>query len=112
MSNVQIVRFFAGHECIADITLCQGLSDALAYIASGKAEALMVASLDQLTPSPEDLCRFAKLHKIGQGGPKLISIREQLDTRKAQGRLMLGVIEAVTRAELSERDLGGGHAEN
>jgi DNA invertase Pin-like site-specific DNA recombinase len=112
MANVQIVRFFADHECIADITLCQGLSDALAYIASGKSEALMVASLDRLTPSTDELCHFAKMHKLGQGGPELISIREQLDTRTATGRLMLGAIEAVTRAELSARDSGEEHAQN
>lgn len=45
MNNVRVVRFFADHECIADIELCQGLSDALACITSGKAAGLVVASL-------------------------------------------------------------------
>ena len=112
MHNVQVVRFFADHECIADTAYCQGLSDALAFIASGKATALMVASLDRLTPSTDDLCRFAKQQRVGQDGPALISVKEQLDTRIAKGRLMLGAIEAVHRAELAVRNLGDGHAES
>lgn len=101
MSGVRVVRFFSDHECIADIELCQGLSDSLAYIASGKAAGLMAASLDRFTSSTADFCRFAELHKFGKDGPALISIREQLDTRTAQGRLMLGAILAVARTELA-----------
>ena len=101
MHGMRVVRFFADHECVADIELCQGLSDALAYIASGKAEGLMVASMDRITSSTTDFCRFAELHRFGQDGPALISAREQLDTRAAQGRLMLGTLLAVARAELN-----------
>ena len=99
--NVRVVQFFADHECIADIELCQGLCDALAYVAGGKAAGLIVASMDRLTSSTVDFCRFAELHKFGKDGPALISVREKLDTRTAQGRLMLGALLAVARAELT-----------
>ena len=40
---IRIGRFFADHDCVEDIELRQGLSDAMAYIASGKASVLVVA---------------------------------------------------------------------
>jgi DNA invertase Pin-like site-specific DNA recombinase len=70
-------------------------------ISSGKAAGLMVASLDRISSSTNDFFRFAELHRFGQDGPALIPVREQLDTRTAQGCLMLGTIMAVARTELA-----------
>lgn len=37
ITDTRIVRFFADHACISDITVRQGLTDAMACIVSGKA---------------------------------------------------------------------------
>lgn len=101
LNRVKIVRFFADHDCIVDITLCQGLSDALSFIECGKAQALAVASLHMLSPSVGELLRFAEQRKILQGGPALIAVRERLDTRTADGRLMLRAVFVVAECEFS-----------
>jgi DNA invertase Pin-like site-specific DNA recombinase len=96
-SGIRIVRFFADHECIADIALRQGLSDALAFIASGKAQALAVSGMDRLSSSLEDIVRFAEQHRFLEAGAVLIAVQERLDTRTAEGRLALGVLGGATR---------------
>ena len=106
ISGMQVVRFFADHECIADIALRQGLSDALAYIACGKAQALAVASLDRLSSSVRTIARFVEQYRFLAGGPVLVSVKEGLDTRTDEGRVALGVMAAVTRWEL-ETQRGG-----
>lgn len=106
ISGMQVVRFFADHECIADIAQRQGLSDALAYISCGKAQALAVASLDRLSSSVRTIARFVEHHRFLAGGPVLVSIKEGLDTRTDEGRVTLGVMAAVTRWE-SETQRGG-----
>ena len=107
INGMQVVRFFADHECIADIGQRQGLSDALAYITCGKAQAVAVASLDRLSASVRAIARFVKQHSFLAGGPVLVSIKERLDTRTDEGRVALGVIAAVTRWELETQ---GGEA--
>jgi DNA invertase Pin-like site-specific DNA recombinase len=57
--GVRIARFFSDHACVANIAERQGLSDAIAYIAKGKANALVVADLMRLTRSVEELLRYA-----------------------------------------------------
>ncbi|PSM31412.1 recombinase family protein [Haliangium sp. UPWRP_2] len=99
ISGMQVVRFFADHECIADITQRQGLSDALAYIACGKAQALAVASLDRLSSSVRTIVGFVSQHRFLAGGPALVSVKEGLDTRPDEGRAALGVMAALTRWE-------------
>lgn len=106
ISGMQVVMFFADHECIADIAQRQGLSDALAYIACGKAQALAVASLDRLSSSVRTIARFVEQHRFLAGGPVLVAVKEGLDTRTDEGRVALGVMAAVTRWEL-ETQRGG-----
>lgn len=100
INSMHVVRFFADHECIADIAQRQGLNDALAYIACGKAQALAVASLDRLSASVRAIAGFVEQHRFLAGGPVLVSVKEGLDTRTDEGRVALGVIAAVMRWEL------------
>lgn len=73
-----------------------GLAGALADIAAGKADALLVTKLDRLTRSVKDLghlieSTFAKA--------ALMSVSEQIDTRTAGGRLVLNVLASVSQWE-------------
>ncbi len=105
-NGVQIVRFFSDHSCIEDIELRQGLSDAIAFIASGKAQVLAVARLDRLSSSAEDLVRFAEQHRFVDGGPSLIAVRDQIDTRRTQGRNSLDVMRSATHQESEAQGQG------
>jgi DNA invertase Pin-like site-specific DNA recombinase len=106
LHRVQIVRFFSDHSCIEDIALRQGLSDAIAFIASGKAQILAVTRLDRLSSSAEDLVRFAEQHRFFDAGPLLISVTERIDTRKMDGRVALGVLRSVTNRESEAQGQG------
>ena len=106
MNRIRMARFFADHACISDITMRQGLSDAMAYIASGKASVLVVADLTRLSRNLEDLLCFVEQQRILTGGPALISVQEQIDTRTSEGLSMLGTIHALACWESS--DLGSG----
>lgn len=106
LNGVRIIRFFADHSCIEDIALRQGLSDAIAFITSGKAQILAVAGLDRLSPCVEELVRFAEQHMFLDAGPLLISAKERIDTRTAEGRVALGVMRSVTRWGLEAQGRG------
>ena len=96
---IRIARFFADHDCVEDIELRQGLSDAMAFAAKGKAQAVVVAGLDRLSSSVEEVVRFTERHRLLIDGPALVSVRDRLDTRTAEGRLALAVTKTVTRWE-------------
>lgn len=84
----------------------QGLSDAMDYIASGKAGALVVADLTLLTQSIEDLLRFIEEQRFLKDGPSLISVRERLDTRTAKGGTTLSAVDVI--ASWGSREVSGG----
>ena len=100
--GIRIARFFADHDCISDIAIRQGLSDAMEYIARGKASILMIADLTRLTRFMDDFLCFIHRQEVLKDGPLLISVHERLDTRTAEGRVMLGTIHTLTQWESSE----------
>lgn len=102
INDLRIVRFFADHACISDINVRQGLSDAMEYIARGKASVLVVADLTRLTRSVEDLLGFVEQNRFLKAGRALISVSERLDTRTPEGRVMLGAVDILARWESSE----------
>ena len=106
ITDTRIDRLFADHACISDITMRQGLSDAMDYIASGKAGALVVADLTLLTQSIEDLLRFIEEQRFLKDGPILISVRERLDTRTAKGGTTLSAVDVI--ASWGSREVSGG----
>jgi site-specific DNA recombinase len=73
-----------------------GLQRALAMLARGEAQALIVLKLDRLTRSVRDLGELLE-------GPfaraALLSVGEQIDTRTAAGRLVLNVLASVAQWE-------------
>ncbi len=72
------------------------LAAALARIAAGEAEGLVVAKLDRLTRSVKDLGylieRYFQKHS-------LFVVAEQVDTRTASGRLVLNLLVSVAQWE-------------
>ena len=75
-----------------------GLQDALARLASGEAQALLVTKLDRLTRSIRDLGDMIET-AFGKGGASLMSVGEQIDTRTAAGRMVLNVLMSVSQWE-------------
>jgi DNA invertase Pin-like site-specific DNA recombinase len=73
------------------------LSSALAELAAGRADALLVCKLDRLTRSTRDLGEL--LDRATAGGWALLSVAESLDTSTAAGRLVVSVLGAVAQWE-------------
>ncbi len=81
-----------------------GLSEVLALMEAGQAQALVVAKLDRLTRSVADLATL--LEKYFAGRFDLVSVGEQVNTGTAAGRLVLNVLMSVSQWEreaISER---------
>ncbi len=77
-----------------------GLARALAMLADGAAEGLLVAKLDRLTRSVRDLgALLAPDGPFAAGKAALLSVSEQIDTRSAAGRLVLNVLASVSQWE-------------
>jgi DNA invertase Pin-like site-specific DNA recombinase len=75
-----------------------GLQRALARLRKGQATALLVAKLDRLTRSVEDLGELIRT-VFTPGKADLLSVGEQIDTRTAAGRLVLNVLGSVAQWE-------------
>jgi site-specific DNA recombinase len=75
-----------------------GLQRALGMLRKGKATALLVAKLDRLTRSVEDLGELIRTVFV-PGKADLLSVGEQIDTRTAAGRLVLNVLGSVAQWE-------------
>lgn len=73
-----------------------GLQEALTYLESGEAGALIVAKLDRLTRSVADLATLIEGHFSRFA---LVSVGEQIDTSTAAGRLVLNVLMSVAQWE-------------
>jgi site-specific DNA recombinase len=76
-----------------------GLARALAMLDSGEVEGLVVSKLDRLTRSVRDLDALISGWFGRQGGPALLSVGEQIDTRSAAGRLVLNILASVSQWE-------------
>jgi site-specific DNA recombinase len=80
-----------------------GLQRALALLASGEADGLLVAKLDRLTRSVRDLGELLERYFTSAA---LLSVADQIDTSTAAGRLVLNVLMSVSQWEreaISER---------
>lgn len=74
-----------------------GLTRALAALRAGKADALIVAKLDRLTRSVRDLGALIESHFAGRTA--LLSVGEAIDTRSANGRMMLNILTTIAQWE-------------
>ena len=75
-----------------------GLTRALAMLAKGEADALLVAKLDRLTRSVVDLGSLIDRY-FAPGKAALLSVSENIDTRSAAGRLVLNILASVSQWE-------------
>lgn len=75
-----------------------GLARALAMLAKGEADALLVAKLDRLTRSVVDLGALIDRY-FAPGKAALLSVSENIDTRSAAGRLVLNILASVSQWE-------------
>lgn len=75
-----------------------GLQRALASMTRGEADGLLVMKLDRLTRSLRDLNVLIDEH-FKDGGKRLMSASEQIDTATAAGRMMLNILTAVAQWE-------------
>jgi site-specific DNA recombinase len=75
-----------------------GLQRTLHMLRKGQAQALLVAKLDRLTRSVEDLGELIRT-VFTPGKADLLSVGEQIDTRTAAGRLVLNVLGSVAQWE-------------
>ncbi len=74
-----------------------GLQAALAMVADGRAQGLIVTKLDRLTRSVKDL---GSLIEAGAGTKyALVSVVDHLDTNTASGRLTLNILVSVSQWE-------------
>jgi len=73
------------------------LTDALARLDAGGADALLVAKLDRLTRSVRDLGDL--VDRCNRRGWALLSVADNLDTQSAAGRMVMGVLAVVSQWE-------------
>lgn len=76
-----------------------GLERALAMLASGKADGLLIVKLDRLTRSVADWQRLIDRYFGEKAGAQLFSVADSIDTRTAAGRLVLNVLLSVAQWE-------------
>ncbi len=75
------------------------LQATLAMMERGEVDAIVVAKLDRLTRSLDDLSTLVKAHFREEDGASLLSVTEQIDTRTAGGRLFVKLIILISEWE-------------
>jgi len=73
------------------------LAGALARLAAGEVDALLVVKLDRLTRSVADLGTL--VDRCNKQGWALLSVGEQIDTRTAAGRMVLNILATIGQWE-------------
>jgi len=76
-----------------------GLERALGLLRAGKAEGLLVGSLNRLTRSVADWQTLIDGYFSEKAGKQLLSVADCVDTRSAAGRLVLNVLLSVSQWE-------------
>ena len=74
-----------------------GLQRLIAMVKAGEVQAVIVAKLDRMTRSVQDLCSLIDLFEKRKVA--LISVAESLDTGSAAGRLVITIMGAVSQWE-------------
>lgn len=81
-----------------------GMARALAMLAAGEADGLLVSALSRLSRSTKDVLALVDLFQ--RRAWRLVSVKEQLDTDTAHGRMVLTILSSVAqheREQLQER---------
>lgn len=97
LHDAELVNVFEDAGLSAGTLERPALASALAELAAGRADALLVVKLDRLTRSTRDLGDL--LDRSARDGWALLSVAESLDTSTAAGRLVVSVLGAVAQWE-------------
>ena len=97
--DIEIVEVVVDAGASAKTLEREGLRRALAMLDAGAADGLLVCKLDRLTRSVRDLGTLLDDYFGRKGGPALLSVQEQVDTRTSAGRLVLNVLMSVAQWE-------------
>lgn len=97
LHDAELVNVFEDAGLSASTLERPALAGALAELAAGRADALLVVKLDRLTRSTRDLGDL--LDRAAAEGWALLSVAESLDTSTAAGRLVVSVLGAVAQWE-------------
>ncbi len=76
-----------------------GLKLALAMLAKGKVDGLVIVKLDRLTRSVADWQTLIDEHFSERAGRQLFSVADNIDTRSAAGRMVLNILLSVAQWE-------------
>lgn len=74
-----------------------GMKQALAQLEAGEADGLLVSALTRLSRSTKDVLALVDLFR--RKGWRLVSVKEQLDTETAHGRMVLTILASVAQHE-------------
>lgn len=94
--RLTLVGSFADHGVAEDGATRTGLRDALSLLRDGQADVLVVVNTSRLTRSVAGLARLVKAN-FSDGSRGLIALDEGLDTRTANGRFVLSLLDTIAR---------------
>ena len=96
--DLELVEVIADEGWSAKSLRRPGLERALAMLERGDVDGLLVAKLDRLTRSVRDLGNLVDEY-FRDGGRALLSVGEQVDTRSANGRMVLTLLTTIAEWE-------------
>lgn len=100
----EIMDWFSDDGVSAKTLDRPGLQDAISWIECGHADGLIVFKLDRLTRSVADLNSL--MDRFNAQNKALVSVRDNLDTHSATGRMVANIIASIAQWEreiISER---------
>ncbi len=96
--GLEIVEVIADEGLSASTLRRAGLERVRAMLAAGSVAGVLVAKLDRLTRSVQDLGELVDRH-FRDGSARLVSVADHIDTTSASGRLVLHVLASVSQWE-------------
>ena len=94
--NLEVIEVIVDAGLSASTLDRPGLTRALSLLRAGKADCLIVTKLDRLTRSIRDLCDLVEKHFQRAA---LLSVEESIDTRSANGRMILNILTTIAQWE-------------
>lgn len=96
--RIKLVSSFVEYGMAGGTVERTGLRGALAALTGGQADLLIVANACRLTRSVTEMAKLVSIY-FGDGAYGLVSLDERLDTRTANGRFVLGLLQVIGRWE-------------
>lgn len=103
LTGITLIEMIVDEGSVGRLDARPTLQGGLSTLARGRADVLIVPSLNTLSRSVAELVPWLTRH-FGDSSPyRLISVQEQIDTRQPTGRLALGVLSALSRFDRGAR---------